>query len=163
MTVEDRSQELLHCYKRIAADFFKGAALLASGPISFEFVPFTERIQELEGEVARLNEVVATQRKERENDKKTSRKRIKKLEKSNGELEGCVSSLDKEVATLQASLEQKEKDLASLNERLQTAVTIARRAIGTGFEEALKQVEKNYPDMVLDRSVYKPLGRSAVK
>ncbi|MCI62505.1 hypothetical protein A2U01_0083762, partial [Trifolium medium] len=46
MTTEDRSQELIHCYKRIVVDFFKGATLLVSDPISFEFVPFTERIQE---------------------------------------------------------------------------------------------------------------------
>ncbi|MCI41859.1 hypothetical protein A2U01_0063093, partial [Trifolium medium] len=32
-----------------------------------------------------------------------------------------------------------------------------------GFEEALKQVEANYPEVELDRSVFKPPSRSAAK
>ncbi|MCI76595.1 hypothetical protein A2U01_0097865, partial [Trifolium medium] len=43
------------------------------------------------------------------------------------------------------------------------AATIGIRAFTLGFEEALKQVEENYPEVKLDSSIFKPPNRSTVK
>ncbi|MCI39495.1 hypothetical protein A2U01_0060727, partial [Trifolium medium] len=93
---------------------------------------------------ARLNDVAAAQSREREAEKKDI--------KEHGQ-----------PAVLHASLEQERSQLAVLNNRLQKAATIGIRAFALGFEEALKQVEANYPDVELDRSIFKPPNRSAVK
>ncbi|MCH95639.1 hypothetical protein A2U01_0016619, partial [Trifolium medium] len=83
---------------RVASELSKSAALLASGPISFESVSLGAHIEELEREVARLNDAAAAQSKE----------------------------VDR-------------------------------------FEQALRQVEANYPEVELDRSVFKPPNCSTVK
>ncbi|MCI74104.1 hypothetical protein A2U01_0095368, partial [Trifolium medium] len=78
------------------------------------------------------------------------------LERSNEDLGARVSSFDKDIkeyghhATLHANLEQERGKLVNLNDRLQKTVAIGIRAVAVGFEEALKQVEKSYPEIVLD-------------
>ncbi|MCI80530.1 hypothetical protein A2U01_0101801, partial [Trifolium medium] len=58
-------------------------------------------------------------------------------------------------AALYASWKQEREKLDSLNDRLKRTATIGIRAIATGFEEALKQVEKSHPEIVLDKSAMK--------
>ncbi|MCI40435.1 hypothetical protein A2U01_0061668, partial [Trifolium medium] len=83
--------------------------------------------------VARLNDAAAAQSREREAEKKVLRKKVKKLEKSNGDLEAKVSSFEKDIkehgqpVVLHASLEQERSQLAVLNDRLQKAATIGIR------------------------------------
>ncbi|MCI78556.1 hypothetical protein A2U01_0099826, partial [Trifolium medium] len=74
----------------------RSAALLASGPDSFKSVPLGARIEELEREVACLNDAATAQSREREAVKKVLGKKVKKLEKSNGDLEANVSSFEKD-------------------------------------------------------------------
>ncbi|MCI01847.1 hypothetical protein A2U01_0022876 [Trifolium medium] len=52
--------------------------------------------------------------------------------------------------------------LVRSNDRLQKTAAIGIRAFDVGFEEALKQVEGNYP-IELDHFVFKPPSRSAMK
>ncbi|MCH90530.1 hypothetical protein A2U01_0011446, partial [Trifolium medium] len=149
LSVDVRSQEFLRSFGWIASELSRSDALLASGPVSFEFVPLEARMKELEREVARLNNAAAAQSREREAENKALRKRdIKEYG---------------QPSALHASLEQERSQLVALNDRLQKAVAIGIRAFALGFEEALKQVEANYPKVELDRSVFKPPNRSAAK
>ncbi|MCI38204.1 hypothetical protein A2U01_0059432, partial [Trifolium medium] len=119
-------------------------------------------------EVARLNDVVAARSKEQEK-KERALKKVKKHERSNEALGERIFSYDNDIkeyghpAALYASWKQEREKLDSLNDRLKRKETIGIRAIATGFEEALKQVEKSHPEIVLDRSVFKPPSRATMK
>ncbi|MCH86398.1 hypothetical protein A2U01_0007255, partial [Trifolium medium] len=160
----------------ITSELSKSAALLASGPVSFKPVPLGVRVEELEREVALLNDVAVAQSKEHESKRKALRKKVKELEKSNGELEKSnrelearVSSFEKDIkehgqpAVLYASLKQERSQLADSRDRLQKAAAIGIRVFALGFEDALKQVEESYPEVELDRSIFKPPNRYATK
>ncbi|MCI88815.1 hypothetical protein A2U01_0110103, partial [Trifolium medium] len=68
-----------------------------------------------------------------EAEKKLLRKKVKKLERSNGEHEARVSSFEKDIKehgqpdALHASLRQERSQLAGLNDRLQKAAAIGIR------------------------------------
>ncbi|MCI00786.1 hypothetical protein A2U01_0021808, partial [Trifolium medium] len=176
LSVDIRSQEFLCSFGRITSELSKSATLLASSPVSFGHVPLGARIEELEWEVARLHDAAAAQSKEHEAKRKALRKKVKELEKSNRELEKSnrevearVSSFEEDIAehgqlaVLYASLKQERSQLADSKDRIQKAAAIGIRMFALGFEDALKQVKESYPEVELDRSIFKPPNCSAVK
>ncbi|MCI61529.1 hypothetical protein A2U01_0082786, partial [Trifolium medium] len=81
--------------------------------------------------------------------KERALKKVIKLERSNEALGERISSYDNDIkeyghlAALYASWKQEREKLDNLNNRLKRTVVIGIRVIATGFEEALKQVEKS--------------------
>ncbi|MCI18311.1 hypothetical protein A2U01_0039465, partial [Trifolium medium] len=150
LSVDARSQEFLRSFARITSELSKSAALLASGPVSFEPVSLGVRVEELKREVARLNDDAVARSKEHKSKRKALTKKVKVLEKSNGELERSNQELVARVSSFE-------------NDVQEHAAAIGIRAFALGFEDALKQVEGNYPEVELDRSVFKPPNHSAAK
>ncbi|MCH97093.1 hypothetical protein A2U01_0018086, partial [Trifolium medium] len=159
-----------------ALSFFRGASLLASGPISLgspDVVRALEaRVEELETQNAHLSAQLTaktSEASELRRSKKNSSKKVKELENSVKELGDRVASFEGDVKNYGASSQLcKERDdskvaYEKLKKEFGDLLVRSTKGIMAWFNQALALVEEKNPGLVLDRNVYNLSTRPATK